>query len=206
MRFFYFIISGVFVFGACQKTAPITTPWTDNFNRNEIGADYHNTGGPYKIEKGELKIKGAFNKPLWLKKALPENAIVEFDVRSDTPDGDIKIELWGDGKTFATHKGAYLASSYVFIAGGWGNSISALCRLDEHGNDRKERRDFKVVKGKTYHFKIERKGSEIKWSIDGNLFLTLNDTAPLKGENHRYLGFNNWNSALSFDNLKITPL
>lgn len=192
--------------GGCSKVEPITSPWSDSFERAEIGTNYHNTGGPYRIENGKLRIKGAFNKPLWLRKRLPRNAIIEFDVRSDSPSGDIKVEAWGDGETFATHRGAYLASSYVFIFGGWGNSISALCRLDEHGKDRKERRAPKVQAGKTYRFKIQRKGSRVDWAIDGQPFLSLDDTAPLEGANHGYLGFNNWDSDLTFDNLKVTPL
>lgn len=192
--------------GACKTVEPITAPWTDDFERKEIGPDYHNTGGPYRIENGKLRIKGAYNKPLWLNKPIPRNAEVSFEVRSDSPSGDIKVEIWGDGKTFAKHRGSYLASSYVFIFGGWGNSISALCRLDEHGKDRKERRGVRVVKGKTYKWTIRRKGNNVSWLIDGKPFLAMDDTAPLEGKNHAYFGFNNWSSDLSFDNLSIKPL
>ena len=45
------------------------------------------------------------------------DVLVEFDVTSYSPSGDIKVELFGDGKTFATHKGAYTASGYVLIFG-----------------------------------------------------------------------------------------
>ncbi|MCK5795842.1 MAG: hypothetical protein KAI47_01570, partial [Deltaproteobacteria bacterium] len=143
---------------------------------------------------------------LWLKRPIPHNAEIEVDVRSDSPDGDIKLEVWGDGESFSPRGGTYLASSYVFIFGGWGNTISAICRLDEHGKDRKERRDVKVEKGKTYHWKISRKGKKIDWFIDGKPFLSMNDPAPLEGKNHAYLGFNNWASAITYDNLTIKPL
>ncbi len=57
-----------------------------------------------------------------------DNAVIELDVMSKSAAGDIKLEVWGDGQSYATSRGAYLATSYVFIFGGWGNSVSALCR------------------------------------------------------------------------------
>ena len=171
-----------------------------------MGGDYLNTGGPYRILDGKLRVAGAYNKPLWLKKQLPRDAEIELDALSNSPEGDIKVEMWGDGESFATTQGAYLATSYVFILGGWGNSVSVLARLDEHGKDRKERADFKVQPGRLYHFKIRRQGGLITWWVDNELFLTLDDSAPLEGAHHAYFGFNNWTADLTFDNLKITPI
>ena len=68
---------------------------------------------------------GVKNNPLWLKAKLPENVAVDFDVRSMSPEGDIKCEIFGDGSDHA--------SGYVLIHGGWNNSISIIARLDEHG-------------------------------------------------------------------------
>ena len=190
----------------CTKSEPIKSPFADNFDRPQVGDQYLNTGGPYQIVSGALQIKGAFNHPLWLKKKLPANATIEFDVTSRTTDGDIKVEAWGDGRSHATTKGAYLATSYVFIFGGWGNRLSALCRMDEHAPDRKTRNDMKVEINRAYHWKIQKKGAKVKWYIDGKLFLEREDKEPLSGDNHSYLGFNNWQSDIIFDNLKISPL
>jgi hypothetical protein len=197
-----FLLAG----GCPPKEEPIKSPFTDNFERAELGSNYLNTGGPYQIVNGKLNIKGAYNHPLWLKKKLPRDAVIELDVMSKTPDGDIKVEAWGDGQSYATTRGAYLATSYVFIFGGWGNSVSALCRMDEHADDRKSRSDLKVQPNRTYHFKIQRKGRKVEWFVDGKPFLSLDDSAPLEGDNHAYLGFNNWQSDLYFDNLRISPL
>ena len=192
---------------ACLKDEVIKAPFADEFERPELGSTYFNTGAPYQIITGKLAIKGAHNHPLWLKKMLPRNARIEFNVSSNSSDGDIKVEAWGDGRSFATSEDeGYLATSYVFIFGGWGNSTSALCRMDEHAPNRKERSDIKVVTGRTYQWKIQRQGNKVEWTIDGKLFLSLDDPAPLEGDNHSYFGFNNWESDLSFDNLKITPL
>ena len=190
----------------CSKVEPITSEFVDTFERQNLGANYYDTGGNYRIEAGKLRVQGAYNHPLWLRRPLPRNAVIEFDVSSKSASGDIKVEAWGDGKTYATTKGAYLASSYVFILGGWGNRISALCRLDEHGNDRKERKDLRVERNRTYHFEIRREGNVVSWKVDGKPFLSYQDDAPLEGERHASFGFNNWESELYFDNLKIRPL
>jgi hypothetical protein len=197
---------GALLAAGCTKAKPITEPFSDTFERQEVGEQYSNTGGPYAIQDGKLRVKGAYNHPLWLRSALPRDAVIEVDVTSKTPDGDIKLEAWGDGQSHATSKGAYLATSYVFIFGGWNNQISALCRMDEHAADREERKDVKVEPGRTYHWKIKRKGNKVEWFIDGEPFLSMDDPAPLEGSRHRYLGFNNWQSEVLFDNLKITPL
>jgi hypothetical protein len=192
--------------GCPKAEEAITTPFTDDFERSELGSAYLNTGGPYEVKGGKLVIKEGYNHPLWLKRALPRDAVIELDVTSKSSAGDIKVEAWGDGQSFATTRGAYLATSYVFIFGGWGNSTSTLIRLDEHAPDRIERTDRKVEVGRTYHFKIQRKGKKIDWSIDGKPFLALEDGNPLEGDNHSYFGFNDWESELIFDNLKIAPL
>jgi len=191
---------------ACPAEEALKGPFNDNFDRAELGGNYLNTGGPYRVTGNKLMVKGAYNHPLWLKKKLPQDAVIEFDVASNSEAGDIKVEAWGDGQSHATTKGAYTATSYVFIFGGWGNSKSVLCRMDEHGDDVKSRVEPKVVKGQTYHWKILRQGQKVQWFIDGELFLELNDDAPLSGDHHAYFGFNNWESELVFDNLKITPL
>ncbi|MFH1130374.1 MAG: hypothetical protein V1754_03505 [Pseudomonadota bacterium] len=208
MRMVFLALASVFMIAlfACTRPETITEPFVDDFERTQLGPNYNNTGGPYEPLNGKLHISGAYNKPLWLKKKLPRNAVIEFEVTSKSQDGDIKIEAWGDGESFATTKGAYLATSYVFIMGGWQNTISALCRLDEHGADRKTRSDFKVETNRTYRWKIKRQGSEIEWFVDGTHFLAIDDPQPLEGERHSFFGFNNWQSDLFFDNLKITPL
>ena len=190
----------------CTQEKPITSPFSDTFDRADVGDNYYNTGGPYQIVNRKLRVKGAYNKPLWLKRPLPSSAIIEVDVTSGSASGDIKVEAWGDGKSAATSRGAYMATSYVFLFGGWNNQISALVRMDEHAKDRSERRDIKVERNKTYHWTITRRGTQITWEIDGKPFLQMNDSAPLRGKHHAYFAFNNWESDVVFDNLSIKPL
>ncbi len=199
----------------CVEIAPphaITAPFRDDFDRAELGPGWRSTvevgnEGAYRIVDGELVASGAYNHPLWLGRPIPRDAVIEFDCWSSSDDGDLKVEVWGDGKSFATDRiGAYTSTSYNFIFGGWHNQISTLARMHEHGEDRQTRRAPRVDKGRRYHWRIVRRGGHLDWSIDGQPFLAFQDPAPLEGDGHRYFSFNDWEAELHFDHLLITPL
>jgi hypothetical protein len=177
----------------------------DEFERTELGTDWNNTGGPYAIKKGMLRVKGARNKPLWLRRTLPRDVRVTLDVRSDSPEGDIKLELFGDGVSKAETT-SYTATSYVVIFGGWNNSLNVLARMNEHGDDRVVGPPYKVVQGQTYHMKIERRGATIRAWVDDHELAHMTDPRPLEGPGHDHFAFNNWMSELWFDNLRIESL
>jgi hypothetical protein len=191
---------------ACKTVRqPEGAPFSDDFEGQSLKPAWHSTGVPYRVQAGELVIDHAYNHPLWLSSPIPKDAVIELDAWSNNDAGDIKLEAWGDGKSAAT-QASYTATSYVFIFGGWNNQVSAICRLDEHGRDRKTRSDVRVQKGRRYHFRIVRKGGHIDWQVDGQPFLTFDDPAPLAGPDHAYLGINDWEVELHFDNLRVQPL
>jgi hypothetical protein len=170
----------------------------------------------WKIENGKLCGQGAHNHGVWLQKVLPVNARIEFDAVTSSDDGDLKTEVWGDGKSAATGLSYTNATSYLAIFGGWKNTIHALARLDEHGKDRREipvdkssddPRQRPVVKGQTYRFKVERSdGRTVRWFIDNTEMISWADPQPLAGEGHDHFGFNEWEVKVCFDNVKVTPL
>ncbi len=176
--------------------------FADHFDRAAIGPDYFTTGMHWRIASGELWAPEAKNNPLWLAMRLPRDVAVEFDARSETATGDrtgdIKFEVFGDGRNHA--------SGYVCIFGGWGNTVSVIARLDEHGKDRIERKDRKVVAGRTYHMRVERRGNALRWFVDRELFLSYDDPRPLEGKGHDRFGFSGWAADLFFDNLTVEPL
>src|SRR5579871_2210061 len=182
---------------------PITTAFADDFNRATLGADWLDTSDDhaYRIVDGELVVRGAYNHPLWLKRAIPRDAVIEVDCWSGDDAGDLKVESWGDGKSYATgdRTAAYTSTSYNFIFGGWHNSLSTLARMHEHGADRQTRNTPRVEKGRRYHWRIARQGSRVDWQIDGQPFLSFDDPSPLDGNDHRFFSFNDWEAELHFE-------
>lgn len=210
----------VFLLGAalgCTKsgTPKLDAPFVDSFARAELGSDWFNTGGPYRIQDGALVFSKAHNHPLWLNRRLPDDVQIDLDVVGHSPDGDLKVEVFGDGKSFEDDDAVkrdlqYTASGYVFIYGGWGNRLSTLVRQREHAWQYERgvpsRQDAHVVPGQRYHWTITRRGGHLDWSVDGQPFLSWDDPQPLKGEGHDRFAFDGWESEVSFDNLKISPL
>ncbi len=161
---------------------------------------------PTRFEGGQLEVSNAYNHPAWLRRRLPPNAVIDFDVVSKSPAGDIKVELYGDGESFDPDKGSYDSTGYVLIFGGWHNTLSVICRLEEHGGGRKaERDDVKVTPGQHYHFTITHSNGAIDWAIDGRPFLAWTDPEPLAGPTHEYFAINDWEADVTFDNLHIRP-
>lgn len=198
-------------------------PFRDDYSSPATVAEkYWSTGGLWRTTPdGWLLSPGVKNNPLWLRAALPNDVAVEFDVKSMSPEGDVKVEIFGDGSDHA--------SGYVLIHGGWNNSISIIARLDEHAprlesvtqgnpdpvaagiykNDtrvRVEANPFRVEQGRTYHWRVERRGKVLSWFIDGQPFMRFEDPLPLTGKGHDRFGFSSWEAQLFFDNLTVTAL
>ncbi len=197
----------VLAFGCTPQGDPAigSDGFRDGFEREQLGELWHNTGGPYQIRNGELRVRGARNRPLWLRRTLPRDVRVEVDARSESAEGDVKLELFGDGASRAETE-SYTATSYVIIFGGWNNSTNLIARLDEHGDDTSRGQALRVEPGQTYRLKVERRGSIISYWVDDRQIATFDDPAPLEGRGHDHFAFNNWQSDLYFDNLLITPL
>ncbi|HSP80225.1 MAG TPA: hypothetical protein VLQ93_16960 [Myxococcaceae bacterium] len=212
-----------------EAATTTSIPYTQDFSDpGVVERDFFSTGGHWRVVDGQLLSPGVKNNPLWLQAKLPRDVAIEFDTRSESSEGDIKVELFGDGTDHA--------SGYVLIHGGWNNSLSIIARLDEHGAPlsslqqrakqrgaknaglvetgvfredtrmRVEARPFPVQLGRTYRWRIERRGSLLRWLIDGKPFMEFDDPFPLEGEGHDRFGFSSWEAQLFFDNLKIEPL
>jgi Farnesoic acid 0-methyl transferase len=196
-----------FVGTACRAQDPkITAPFVDQFERAELGTGWNATSPEYHVAGGKLAVANAYNHPAWLRERLPTDAVIDLDVSSASPVGDIKIEIYGDGQSFDHDHGAYTSTGYVLIFGGWHNSLSVICRIHEHDDGRKVQRTLpRVQPGRTYHWTVTRRGGTIDWKIDGQPFLSWTDPEPLAGAGHEYLGLNDWESAVTIDNLSIKP-
>jgi len=194
----------------------LSGPFADHFDRPALGPEWDPTSPSWRLEGGKLCVAQARNHPVWLKKKLPLNARIEFDATSYSEEGDIKAELWGDGRSAADHLSYNDATSYLTVFGGWKNSYHVLARLDEHAPDRPEIRleedsndvrARKVQPNRAYHFKVVRDdGRTVRWSVDDVDILAFTDPSPLSGPGHDHFGFNDWDVRVCFDNLTVTPL
>jgi hypothetical protein len=170
----------------------------------------------WRIENGRLCGQGARNHGVWLNRVLPINARIEFDAISESADGDLKAEYWGDGRSAASGVSYNDATSYITVLGGWKNTLHVLARINEHGDDRKavrvdreadDPRQRPVNRGQIYRFKVERTdGKTIRWFVDGAEMANIADAAPLAGNGHDHFAFNNWEVRVCFDNVRVTPL
>ncbi len=186
-------------------------PFSDGFGRDVLGSDWLDTGRTARIKDGRLVLARAYNHPVWLRRKLPRNAVIEFDATTHSAAGDLKVELYGDGESFDSSGSTYLPTSYVVVLGGWDNTKSILGRLGEHEGFVKtfrtrENDEPVAVPGRTYHFAITRKGGRVDWKLDGAAYLSWDDPTPLQGPGHEYFAFSGWESEVSFDNLSIKPL
>ncbi|RKG97560.1 hypothetical protein D7V97_34155, partial [Corallococcus sp. CA053C] len=217
-----------------QADITATVPYAQSFNDPAVVArDFFSTGAYWRVTGGELLGPAPKNNPLWLQAALPDDVAVEFDVRPEYPEGDIRVELFGNGRD--------PASGYVLVQGGWNNGLSVIARRDINapGLDALQRRAARIAErgggqgadlvatgvfqkdtamrvesrvgtpvqaGRVYHWRIERRGNVLKWAIDGTLVAELDDPFPFKGKGHDRLGLSGWESQLFFDNLRVgTP-
>jgi hypothetical protein len=204
------------VVGDSAPLPTLSAPFKDEFERDELGRDYYATGSAFHLDRGRLCVKGARNHPLWLRHRLPINARIEVEAEAASPDGDIKLEAWGDGQAAAARISYTDATSYVAILGGWKNRYHVLARLDEHASDRHEvvlepgsddPRAQPVEAGHRYRLKLERTdGHTVRFWADDVEISSFDDRQPLIGVGHDHFAFNDWETPVCFDHLVVEPL
>jgi hypothetical protein len=198
-----------------MAAARVTEKWSDHFDRAELGSDWLALSPEWHLDGGKLCGRGAKNHGVWLQKRLPRDVRIEIDAIAGSDDGDLKVEVFGDGRSGATGDSYDDATGYVAILGGWKNTLHVLARLDEHGDDRlaipigdasDDARARRVVPGHPYRFVFERRRGDLRWLVDGTVYFDLDDAEPLAGVGHDHFGLNDWDAPVCFDNLEITPL
>ena len=193
--------------GCQRRTEVITGDLKDAFDRVDVGPDWSATGGEYGIVDGALDARKLRHHPIWLRKRLPHDVAIEFDARPASPDGDIRVILFGDGKSTNPESEGCQSTGYLLVFGGWKNHASVLCRGDEtNGAYQRARTDWTVVEGRTYHYYITRKGGLIDWHIDGLQMAVWDDPHPLAGPGHDSFAFDGGQSEVLFDDLLISPI
>ena len=175
--------SGAGAFRPAAASTTVIAPGTgfsDDFNRAELGLNYFATGAYWRIVNGELLLAGGEEQPAVARAALPDNVQVDFDARSESPDGDVKCEIFGDGYSHA--------SGYILIFGGWNNTITAMRGwtstgpvpaifpnpLPNDGRVRVERHDIGWSRGRL-PLDHPAPGRDLTWQLDGQPVLEIID-------------------------------
>ena len=80
-----------------QEVSVKTLPFEDELSGPLDAERYFTTGGYWRTREGRLVSPAVRNNPLWLKASLPLNVRIRFEARSVTAEGDVRVELFGDG-------------------------------------------------------------------------------------------------------------
>jgi len=196
------VVAAAIVGTSCLPTFPRETPpgvaFADDFSSSMLGERYNVQGGSWRVADGALVTLGDKNLPLWLRAPLARNVRVEFTSKSASSAVDMKVEIFGDG---IRHE-----SGYIVIVGGWNNTLSTIARLDEHEEKRVAKRT-RFEANRVYRWRVERTdGHTLKLFLDDELLAAYDDGAPLYGPRNNRFAFSGWESEVTFDDLRITPL
>jgi hypothetical protein len=175
------VIQLPFLHWAFRGDRPVKTaiPYEDKFDRASLGDQWWSNGGLWRIVDGQVFSPGVGNNPLWLLARLPADVRAEFDVRSEGADGDVKWEMFGDGRNHST--------GYVFIFGGWHNKESRIAKLDEHALTQEEQRAQLVAFARPYPRRLEGIDALLD-SIEGPLNRWQASSSLKKLDAHTYYG------------------
>lgn len=192
--------------GCREKLEPIVSDFSESFDRDAPGSDWRDSGGDWRIVNGELATGNAHHHPIWLRKKLPRDISLEFDARPAGPNGDIRVVIFGDGKSANPDAEGCQSTGYELVFGGWKNKLSVLCRGNQPGGGHQgARTDWPVIAGQTYHVYITRKDGLVSWYIGGHDMMAWLDPNPLSGPGHEAFGFDGGEGEVFFDNLVVGP-
>jgi len=121
---------------------------------------------------------------LWNKRPLRGDFTIEYYVGNmmDQSRGrryeyaqDMNITVCADGKD--------LTSGYSFLFGGFGNTVTGICRRGERWAEPTGRKrlliDTRGLHRKWYHVRVSRKGGQLELRIDDQLVVSRTDDDPL---------------------------
>ncbi|HZJ54764.1 MAG TPA: hypothetical protein VFD38_11550, partial [Myxococcaceae bacterium] len=204
-------------------------PFSDDFSDpGTVGRSYRSYGGFPRVINGELLSPGTKNNPLWLDAALPHDVVVEVSARPISPEGEIRVTLFGNGIDADT--------GYQAVLGPWSpmgtpqRLGSSLVRLEENGATlsrwlsrarvpgdlrsagfkkdsglRVEAVPVTLEPSHVYRMRFERRGSVLRWTVDGRVLAELDDPFPLAGHGHDRIGLSSGEWDVYYDDLRVTP-
>jgi hypothetical protein len=144
---------------------------------------------PLTAAERNLSAERRLQAALWSKRTYGENVVVEFfaGIKMHRKRGprysyarDINCTLSADGKD--------LSSGYSFLFGGFDNDHSAILRKGQEVKRTPSREGCRIPQGgnihhRWFHIRAERRGSRLRFSVDGgrDVDLEYEDPQPLPG-------------------------
>ncbi|MDE6196784.1 MAG: hypothetical protein K2F91_02830, partial [Muribaculaceae bacterium] len=154
-------------FDNVKVTAATGVVFSDDFSKNE---GWTSKGGSWSVADGALKQTDASmqGKIYVCDTELPDSYTLELDATKDSgAEGFLIAFNYADDKNYCW-----------WNLGGWGNASHGIEVCTNGSKSTYDRRDGKLVNGKTYHLKIEVAGEKVKCYIDGELIHDV--TLPAK--------------------------
>ena len=204
------VLAGIAGGGCRSRDEPIVGAFEEHFDRAALGDAWRSTGGDGRLVDGELVVRGARGRPLWLRRTLPlDDVMIELDVQVNSEKDDIALILYGDGRSSdppgAPPSGPPCpAVGYLLLFAGATQPTSLLCRADGAGRETPAgRHDWRVVTGIRYQYAITFKDGVIEWRIGGDQMLSWKDPRPLRGPGFDHLGIDGGGSGVTVDNIIV---
>jgi hypothetical protein len=208
------------VFAACSSAEgrlfpPLEVPFTDNFEDPTLSA-WAGDSSAFRSERAGMVIESAEGRAVWLRRRLPRDVAIEFDLVTppDREAGGIEFYLHAPATNQRT-------GGYVFLLGGYSNHWSVLGRQSDdrappnssisfppNSSWESHPRGFRMMcgedrylldenhavlpvvdRGKTYRMRIGRSDRRLLWEIDGAPYLSMYDITPIYDHRAALFGF-----------------
>jgi serine/threonine protein kinase len=172
----------------------------DDFNDPDIESRWEVYGGKWELGNGELRCFGGTPQVLYLKKPVSGDIKIEFECRQEGPVlGDISCFL---AAVPVKDRRRACDTGYMFQIGGVSNSRTFI----ETPQRRLIERHDSIIPGKAYRISVEKSGSRLALSIDGQIALEVEDPLPLIGSDRVSVGFYGWRAGNYYSKVKIYRL
>jgi len=181
-----------------EATTKSTRQWdlafSDDFERDELGADWKVLVGEWHIEGGKLLATGG-HAEIVIAKKFPGCQRIEFDAATSAARAcDFSPSIQGAGRGTARETG------YLLQFGGAGNTLNRILRNDVQIEDRSVQRFIKL--GAVHHVLAELDGDTVRLVVDGETIVECRDPNPLLGPDNETVGLYIYADTL-IDNVKV---
>lgn len=165
--------------------------WQDDFDRVQVGPDWH-VRGKASIENGRLLLEGG-GATITTDKTFASDVRIEFDAEAQPglPPCDLSATI-----------GANLDHGYGYLFGFGARSNQANHLLGRGVYQVVENPPFLIEHGKIYHCVAQKEGRRLTYTVNGTKILDAESSDPLGGPGFDRVGMVTW-AGMYVDNFKV---